>query len=63
MIDLVRNDLSSEIKSRNMRLPFHTDSTTGITTTLESMLLGETETPPGVYASDLGILSSILSTL
>jgi hypothetical protein len=62
MIDLVRNDLSSEIKSRNMRLPFHTDSTTGITTTLESML-GETETPPVIYASDLGILSSILSTL
>jgi hypothetical protein len=63
MIDLVRNDLSSEIRSRNMRLPYHTDSTTGITTTLESMLLGETDTPPVAYPDDLGILSSILSTL
>jgi hypothetical protein len=63
MIELVRKDLDSEIKSRNMRLPFHTDSTTGITTTLESMRLGETDTPPVEYPSDLGILSSIPSTL
>ena len=61
MIELVRNDLDSEIKSRNMRLPYHTDSTTGITTTLESMLLGETDTPPVAYPGDLGILSSIPS--
>jgi hypothetical protein len=60
---LVRNDLDSEIKSRNMRLPFHTDSTTGITTTLDSMLLGETDTPPVAYPGDLGILFSIPSTL
>jgi hypothetical protein len=63
MIELVRNDLDSEIKSRNMRLPFHTDSTTGITTTLDSMLLGETDTPPVAYPGDLGILFSIPSTL
>ncbi|CZR51077.1 uncharacterized protein PAC_00952 [Phialocephala subalpina] len=53
MIDLVRSDLSSEMRSRNMRLPYHTDSTTGITTTLESMLLGETDTPPAAYPDDL----------
>jgi hypothetical protein len=63
MIDLVRKDLFSEIKSHNMRLPYHTDSTTGITTTLESMRLGETDTPPVAYPGDLGILSSIPSTL
>jgi hypothetical protein len=63
MIDLVRNDLFSEIKSHNMRLPFHTDSTTGITTTLESMQSGESGTPSVAYPGDLGILSSIPSTL
>ncbi|KAH8771439.1 hypothetical protein BGZ57DRAFT_764455 [Hyaloscypha finlandica] len=63
MIDLVRKDLFSEIKSHNMRLPYHTDSTTGITTTLESMRLGETDTPPVAYPGDLGILYSIPSTL
>lgn len=63
MIDLVREDLDSEIKSRNMRLPYHTDSTTGITTTLESMRLAQTDTPSIAYSGDLGILSSIQSTL
>ena len=63
MIDLVRKDLTSEIKSRNMRLPYHTDSTTGITTTLESMRLAQTDTPSIAYSGDLGILSSIQSTL
>jgi hypothetical protein len=41
MIESVRRDLYAEMRSRTMRPPYHTDSTTGITSTLESRYLDE----------------------
>jgi hypothetical protein len=59
MIASVRTDLFSEMRSRNMRLPYHTDSTTGITSTLESMRLEGTGAGQVVNPGDLGILRYI----
>jgi hypothetical protein len=58
MIETVRKDLVTEINSRTMRLPYHADSTTGITSTLDSahshrkVLLQDTNPDhQGIFAS------------
>jgi len=53
MIQSVRQDLFTEMRSRTMRLPYHTDSTTGITSTLDSQCLDETSSFQRLYLEDL----------
>jgi hypothetical protein len=55
MIESVRRDLSTEMRSRTMRPPYHTDSTTGITTTLESQYLDGASSLQRLFLADLGI--------
>lgn len=60
MIETVRRDLNTEIKSRTMRRPFHADSTTGITSTLDTVPVGGNLSPQDTYLDDQGIFSSYL---
>jgi hypothetical protein len=60
MIDIVRKDLVTEIHSTTMRRPFHADSTTGITSTLESVYVDQDPSPQDTYLDNQGILASYL---
>jgi hypothetical protein len=55
MIESVRRDLYAEMRSRTMRPPYHADSTTGITSTLESRHLDETVLLQSLSLTNLGI--------
>lgn len=55
MIEIVRKDLFAEILSRDMRRPFHADSTTGITSTLDSVPVDGSLSPQDTYPDDQGI--------
>lgn len=60
MIEIVRRDLVTEIQSRTMRLPFHADSTTGITSTVDTAPVDGNLSPQDTYLDDQGILASYL---
>jgi len=60
MIETVRTDLVTEISSRTMRRPFHADSTTGITSTLDSVPIDGRLSPQDTYLDDQGIFASYL---
>ncbi len=57
MTETVRKDLIAEINSRNMRWPFHADSTTGITSTIVSVPVDGNTRPQLTNLGDQGIFS------
>jgi hypothetical protein len=58
MIEIVRKDLVTEIISRTNRRPIHADSTTGITSTLDSVHIDGHFSPQDTYRDDQGIFFS-----
>lgn len=63
MIESVRRDLYAEMSSRTMRPPYHADSTTGITSTLESRHLDEAALLQSLSLTNSGISFLMPSTL
>jgi hypothetical protein len=63
MIESVRRDLYAEMSSRTMRPPYHADSTTGITSTLESRHLDEAALLHSLSLMNSGISFLMPSTL
>jgi OTT_1508-like deaminase len=61
MIEIVRKDLVTEIFSRTMRRPIHADSTTGITSTLDSVHVDEHFLPQDTYRDDQSIFHLLLT--
>jgi hypothetical protein len=60
MIDIVRKDLDTEVKSTTMRRPFHADSTTGITSTVDLAPVDGNLSSQDTYLDDQGTLASYL---
>jgi hypothetical protein len=61
MVEIVRKDLITEIFSRTMRRPIHADSTTGITSTLDSVYIDGDFSPQDTYRDDQGIFHFLLT--